>query len=94
MKTRSKWITKRVVYIFALVSLCSIDEFKELNLWAFEDINGKFQGGRVKVVGIQGGLSKFKGKTWISRGVNAKKVKISRGVMIKLTGNPGGSTSK
>ena len=34
-----------------------------------EDINGKFQGGRVKVVGIPGGITpKNKEKTWISRG--------------------------
>ena len=68
--------------------------------WAFpekfenprvEDINGNFQGGRVKVVGIPGGISKFEGKTRISKGVNAKN---PRGVMIKLNRNPGRSTSK
>ena len=54
--------------------------------WAFpeknwnppaEDINGNSQGGRVKVVGISGGMSKFEQKTWISRGFNAKKVNLT-----------------
>ena len=44
--------------------------------------------GRVKVVGIPGGISKFEGKTRISKEVNAKKWKIPGRVMIKLTGNP------
>ena len=44
-----------------------------------EDINGNFQVGRVKVVGIPGGLSKFEGKTRIFNGVNAKKWKIPGG---------------
>ena len=55
---------------------------------------GKFPRGRVTVVGILGGMSKFEGKAWISRVVNAKRVKNSRGSMIKLTENPGESTSK
>ena len=46
----------------------------------------------MKVVGI--GMSKFEGKTRIAKGANAKKMENSRGVMIKLTGNPGGSTQK
>ena len=37
-------------------------------------------------------MSKFEGKMRISKGVNAKKWQIP-GVMIKLPGNPGGSTS-
>ena len=43
-----------------------------------EDINGNFQGDRVKAVGIPGipDMSKFEGKTRISKGVNAKKWKI------------------
>ena len=49
--------------------------------WAFpekirnpfvEDINGNFLGGRVKLVRIPGGMSKFEGKTRISKGVNTK----------------------
>ena len=56
--------------------------------WAFpeknckppvEDINGKFQGVKVKVVGIPGGTPKIEEKTWISSGVT-----------VNLTGNPGG----
>ena len=48
-----------------------------------EDINGNFQRDRVKVVGIPGGMSKFEGKTRISRGVNAKKWKILGGQLQK-----------
>ena len=48
----------------------------------------------MKVAGFPGGMSKFERKTRISKGVNAKKVKNSRGVMIKLTGSPGWSPSK
>ena len=48
----------------------------------------------MKVVGILGGISKFERKTRNSKGVNAKKVENSGRVMIKLIGNPGGSTSK
>ena len=44
-----------------------------------DDINRKFQGGRVKVVGIPGDIPKVEEKTWISRGVNAKKWKIPGG---------------
>ena len=44
-----------------------------------EDINGKFQEGRVKVVGIPGGYTNIEEKTYISRGVNAKKWKIPGG---------------
>ena len=46
------------------------------NYWAFpekknfnppvEDINGTFQGDRVKVVGIPGGKLKIEEKSWIS----------------------------
>ena len=42
--------------------------------------------GRVKVVGISGGMPEFEEKTWIFREVDAKKFKNSKGVMIKLTG--------
>ena len=44
-----------------------------------EDNNGKFQGCRVKVVGVPGGTPKVVEKTWISSGVNAKKWKIPGG---------------
>ena len=59
-----------------------------------KDINEKFQGG-VKVVGIPGGMSKFEGKTRISKGGIWKKVenyKIdwkSKGV--KLISSTGGN---
>ena len=33
----------------------------------------------VKLVGIPGGMQKFEGKTWISRGVNEQKCKIPGG---------------
>ena len=36
-------------------------------------------GGRVKVVGIPGDIPKIEEKTWIFRGVNAKKWKIPGG---------------
>ena len=39
-------------------------------------------------------MSKFEGKTRISRGVDAKKVENSRGVIIKLIGNLGGQLEK
>ena len=40
-----------------------------------KDINGKLQGVRAKVFGIPGGdMPKFEEKTWISRGVNVKKL--------------------
>ena len=70
--------------------------------WAFpekfenprvEDINGNFQGGRVKVVGIPGGISKFEGKTRISKGVNANKWKNARG-HDNIDWKSRGSTSK
>ena len=38
----------------------------------------------MKVVGIPGGMSKFEGKTRISKGVNEKKWKISRGCHDKI----------
>ena len=56
-----------------------------------------FPGGRVKVVGITGGMSKFEWKTRISKGVNAKKLEIPGGhykIDWKLTGNPGGQLQK
>ena len=49
--------------------------------------------GRVKVVGIPGGISKFEGKTRISKGVNAKKWKIPGG-HDKIDWKSRGSTSK
>ena len=49
-----------------------------------EDINGNFHGGRVKAIRIPGGMSKFEGKTRISKGVNEKKWKISRGCHDKI----------
>ena len=59
-----------------------------------EDINGKFQGGRVKVVGIPGGKPKIEEKTWISRAVQCKITMINyRGVTVNLRGDPGESTS-
>ena len=42
-----------------------------------EDINGRFQGGRVKFAGFQG-----------EGGAQSQKLKIPGGVMIKSTGNP------
>ena len=42
--------------------------------------------GRVKVVGISGGMPEFEEKTWIFREVEAKKFKNAKGVMIKLPG--------
>ena len=44
---------------------------KKIETLPVEDINGNW--GRVKVVRIPGCRSKFKGKPWISKGVNAKK---------------------
>ena len=44
-----------------------------------EDINGKFQGGRVKAVGIPGGTPKIQEKTWIFREVDAKNGKFQGG---------------
>ena len=38
-----------------------------------KDINGKFQGSKVKVVGISGSTLKIAEKTWIYGGINAKK---------------------
>ena len=38
--------------------------------------------GRVKLVGVPGGIQKFERKMWISKRVNAKKMKNSKGVMI------------
>ena len=49
-----------------------------------EDINGKFQVGRVKVVGIPGGYVKiWGGKRGIAGGVKAKKGKIPGGQLQK-----------
>ena len=59
-----------------------------------EDINGKFQGGRVKVVGIPEGYTKNCGKNMDFQGGQWKKIENSRGVTVNFTGNPGGSTSK
>ena len=58
-----------------------------------EDINGKFQEGRVKVVGIPGGYTNIEEKTYISRGSMQKNGKF-QGVTVNLTGNPEGPTSK
>ena len=65
-----------------------------------EDINGKFQGVKVKVVGIPWGIfefwnsSKIEEKTWISRESQCKKMENSRGVTVNLTGSPGGQLQK
>ena len=66
------------------------DWLEHSKYWAFpvEDINGNFQGDRVKVVGIPGGKN-----VDFQRG-QCKKVENSRGVIIKMTGNPGGSISQ
>ena len=67
---------------------------KDVEYWDFleknwkptvKDINGKFQGGRVKVVGILGGI--------FLEGLMQKSEKF-QGVIIKLTGNPGGQLQK
>ena len=42
--------------------------------------------GKLKIVGIPGGVPKFEEKTWISRRVNTKKVEIFRIVIVKSTG--------
>ena len=42
-----------------------------------EDIYGKFQGGRVKVVGIPGGTPKIEEKIWIFQGALCKKIENS-----------------
>ena len=62
----------------------------------FEDINGKFQGGRVKVVGIPGGTPKSEKKNHgFSGGGPMQKNGNSRGNLTgNLTRNPGGSTTK
>ena len=52
-----------------------------------------FQGVEWKWLDFQEGMSKFEGETRISKGFNIKKWKIP-GVMIKLTGNPGGQFQK
>ena len=41
--------------------------------------------GKLKIVGIPGGVPKFEEKTWISR-VNTKKVENFRIVIVKSTG--------
>ena len=62
--------------------------FPEKNLKStVEDINENFQLGRMKVVGIPGGMSKFEGKRVFPKRLMQNKVENSRGVMIKLTGN-------
>ena len=62
----------------------------------FEDINGKFQGGRVKVVGIPGGTPKSEKKNHgFSGGGPMQKNGNFRGNLTgNLTRNPGGSTTK
>ena len=55
-----------------------------------EDINGTFQGDRVKVVGIPGGKLKIEEKSWISRGQCKKWKTPGGGVTVNLTGNPKG----
>ena len=77
-----------IVYDYYIINYRAINGLfqKRLNPPPVEDINKKFPRCRVKVVG----MSKFEGKARISRVVNAKKVENSKGVIIKVTGNPGG----
>ena len=58
-----------------------------------EDINGNFQGDRVKAVGIPGECQNLRKNEDFQRGW-CKKVENSRGVMTKLTGNLGGQLQK
>ena len=50
-------------------------------------------GGRVKVVEIPGGMSKFEEKRGFPKGL-MRKSKKSQGVILKLTANPGGRLQK
>ena len=56
------------------------------------DINGKFQGVRLKVAGIPGRYAKIGGKNFFSwrKGESMQRMENFREVKIKSTGNPGG----
>ena len=65
------------------IHICTgVDKWNVTPCWGYK-WKVRSREGVVKVVGVPGGRPKFKGKTWILRGVT-----------IKSTGNPGGVNSK
>ena len=58
-------------FLFSTEARNGLFQKKNLTLLV-EDNNGKFQGGRVIVVGIPRGTPKIVEKTWIFRGIGTK----------------------